>query len=58
MVKDIHTIEEAFITSASRGVLPVTIIDAKKVGSGVPGPITRKISAAFEHKLQSELEMI
>jgi D-alanine transaminase len=41
---------EAFITSASGGVLPVVSIDGKKIGSGVPGPITQKL-----HRLYSRL---
>jgi branched-chain amino acid aminotransferase len=58
LAKEIHEIDEAFITSASRGVLPVSVIDTKKVGLGIPGPITRKISLAFNQKLQSDLELI
>ncbi len=33
--------DEAFLTSATRGVLPVTTIDGQPVGDGVPGPVTR-----------------
>jgi branched-chain amino acid aminotransferase len=39
---------EAFITSATRGVLPVTVIDGQPVGGGVPGPITRRLMALYE----------
>ena len=34
---------EAFITSVSRGVLPVTALDGQAVGDGKPGPITREL---------------
>jgi len=40
--------DEAFITSATRGVLPVTTIDGKPVGAGVPGPITRRLMALYD----------
>jgi len=40
--------EEAFITSATRGVLPVTTVDEKPVASGLPGPVTRKLMALYD----------
>jgi branched-chain amino acid aminotransferase len=39
--------DEAFLTSAARGVLPVTRIDGKPVGTGVPGPVTRRLRALY-----------
>ncbi len=41
-------ISEAFITSVSREILPVTMIDGHKVGAGTPGPLTRALIAAFD----------
>jgi branched-chain amino acid aminotransferase len=35
--------DEVFLTSATRGVLPVTQIDDRPVGGGAPGPITRRL---------------
>jgi len=40
--------EEAFITSATRGVLPVTTIDEKPVAGGTPGPVTRKLIGLYD----------
>lgn len=40
--------DEVFITSATRGVLPVTTIDEKPVGSGVPGPVTKRLVALYD----------
>ena len=40
--------DEAFITSATRGVLPVTTVDEKPVGSGLPGPVTRRLMALYD----------
>ena len=40
--------EEAFLTSATRGVLPVTTIDGRPVGAGVPGPVTRRLMALYD----------
>jgi branched-chain amino acid aminotransferase len=45
---ELRAAEEAFITSATRGVLPVTRIDGEAVGQGVPGPVTRKLMALYD----------
>jgi branched-chain amino acid aminotransferase len=39
--------DEVFLTSAARGVLPVTRVDGKPVGAGVPGPVTRRLRALY-----------
>lgn len=46
---------EAFLTSSSRGVVPVVRIDARSVGSGEPGPVTREISRRYDARA-AELE--
>jgi len=40
--------EECFITSTSRHILPVTMVDGQPVGAGVVGPVTRRLTALFE----------
>jgi D-alanine transaminase len=40
--------EEILLCFASRGVLPVTRLDGAMVGSGRPGPVWRRLYAAFE----------
>lgn len=35
--------QEAFVTSATQFVMPVTEIDGQKVGPGVAGPVTRRL---------------
>lgn len=39
---------EAFLSSASRGVLPVVAIGDEQVGMGRPGAVTRRLMAAYE----------
>ncbi|GAP06372.1 branched-chain amino acid aminotransferase [Anaerolinea thermolimosa] len=51
-------LDEAFITSVSRGVLPVVEIDGLIIGNGRPGEMTRKIIQAFEQKIYSLAEEI
>lgn len=40
---EIRNAAEAFITSTTKGVLPVTEIDGVPVGDGRPGPVTRHL---------------
>lgn len=57
-VGDINCIQEAFITSASRGVLSVTSIDNQVVFEGKPGQITRMVVKKFEQRINQLLEEI
>jgi branched-chain amino acid aminotransferase len=47
---------EAFLTSTSRGVLPVVRIDDVKIGSGRPGRITAELRTRFEQIVERETE--
>jgi branched-chain amino acid aminotransferase len=38
---------EAFLTSSVRGLVPIVRVDDKQVGSGRPGPITRRLMHAY-----------
>ncbi len=38
---------ELFITSTAREILPATRLGERPVGAGVPGPVTRRLHAAF-----------
>jgi branched-subunit amino acid aminotransferase/4-amino-4-deoxychorismate lyase len=55
---DLPHLEEAFITSASREVLPVVDIDGAPVGDGRPGPHTRAIMEAFAALIRREAETL
>ncbi len=57
-ISDADKIDEAFITSASRSILPVTVIDNKPVGDGKVGTITKQLVAAFRQRLLDEIELI
>ena len=49
---------EAFITSSSRGIVPVVRIDDLTVGQGSPGPVTRELMAAYESYVLERAERI
>jgi branched-chain amino acid aminotransferase len=55
---NINTIEEAFITSSSRGVLPVVQIDDHVIDAGVPGPMTLQLHQQYLQRIEDELEEI
>jgi D-alanine transaminase len=44
---EMNSAAEAFITSTSANILPVVKIDGKAVGSGKPGPVTRKLQELY-----------
>jgi branched-chain amino acid aminotransferase len=51
-------LSEAFITSVSRGVLPITRIDQQIIGDGNPGEVTSKIHAAYLRWVEDHLETL
>jgi len=46
-VAEAHAAREAFLTSASQTVLPVTRIDGRTIGNGAPGPVATALRRAF-----------
>jgi branched-chain amino acid aminotransferase len=44
---ELRAADEVFITSAARGVLPVTTVDGRPVASGRPGPVTRRLMESY-----------
>jgi branched-chain amino acid aminotransferase len=44
---DLRSASEVFITSTAGGVMPVTAVDRKPVGSGRPGPLSLQISRRY-----------
>jgi D-alanine transaminase len=49
-----HAAREAFISSASGGVLPVVRIDGRPVGDGKPGPTTLRIHSLYREHAAEE----
>src|SRR5262245_56014848 len=46
--------DEVFLSSSVRGVIPVTRIDGRPVGSGRPGPVTTRVHRLFERAADDE----
>lgn len=53
-LEDIKHCKEAFITSSTKNVLPVTEIDGRAIGRGTAGEITSQLAAQFR-KLTNEV---
>ena len=41
--EDLRRADEVLITSTAGGIMPVTVVDGKPVGAGVPGPLTARL---------------
>jgi len=44
---DLYEADEAFLTSSIREVMPVVSADGRKIGAGVPGPLTKRLHRAY-----------
>lgn len=51
----LYEADEAFISSSIKEVFPITRVDGRKIGTGKPGPITRKLAAAFRRRIEAVL---
>jgi len=52
------TVKEVFITSSSRGIVPVIQIDEVKIGQGIPGKITKMLMLAYDEYVSKHAEKI
>ena len=49
-------ISEAFLTSSSRGIIPIVQIDGEAIGEGSPGPHTLALQEDYDRRAQALLE--
>jgi branched-chain amino acid aminotransferase len=45
---ELYLAEEAFYCGTGQEIMPITGFDGRAIGDGTPGPITRKLQAAFD----------
>ncbi|HEU0296623.1 MAG TPA: aminotransferase class IV [Anaerolineales bacterium] len=57
-LSQLPVVQEAFITSSSRGIVPVIQIDNVMVGRGRVGPVTRQLMLAYEKDVLKNSEPI
>jgi branched-chain amino acid aminotransferase len=44
---DVYIADECFLTGSAAEIVPVTKVDSRKIGDGLPGPITRRLLDRF-----------
>ncbi|KLU59927.1 D-alanine aminotransferase [Peptococcaceae bacterium CEB3] len=47
LLRDLRQADEVFLTSTTMELLPVTLLDEARIGTGVAGPVTRSLYQAF-----------
>lgn len=57
-VRDLPQVDEAFITSSSRGIVPVVEIDGVPIGAGVPGDVVKALRRAYNAWVDAHLEAL
>jgi len=50
---EVETADELLLSAATREVLPITRLDGHPVGNGRPGPIYRRLTAAYDAAIES-----
>jgi branched-chain amino acid aminotransferase len=50
----LYIADELFVCGTAAEVIPVTEVDFRTIGSGLPGPITRKVQQAFHSVVQGK----
>ncbi|HID05653.1 MAG TPA: branched-chain-amino-acid transaminase [Armatimonadetes bacterium] len=53
-IHDLYVADECFFTGTGAEIVPVVRVDERTIGSGKPGPITRKLIRAFRELTQRE----
>ena len=47
-LEELISAEEAFITSSTRGVIPLVAVDGREIGNGKPGPTAPELARRFQ----------
>jgi branched-chain amino acid aminotransferase len=50
---DLYSADEAFLTSTTRELVPIVDVDDRRIGTGKPGPVTKKLLEEFRRRAQS-----
>jgi branched-chain amino acid aminotransferase len=53
---DLPDTSEAFMSSSSRGILPVVAVDDMRIGTGKPGIVTMELLSAYDGWVEEHLE--
>ena len=53
---DLYTADEAFLTGTAAEVVPIRTVDDRVIGTGDPGPVTRKVQEVYFAAVKGEME--
>ena len=53
---DLYIADEAFLTGTAAEVVPIRSVDDRPVGTGEPGPVTRKVQEVFFATIKGEVD--
>ncbi|MDD5428497.1 MAG: branched-chain-amino-acid transaminase [Candidatus Omnitrophica bacterium] len=53
-MEDVYGADEVFLTGTAAEIIPVVVVDKKKIDGGKPGPVTAKLTAAFRELTRSD----
>ena len=53
-IKRLRGAGEAFLTSTTRGIIPLVALDDRPIGGGAPGPGTVRLARILERHVTSE----
>ena len=51
--EDLFGADECFLTSTTKELVPIVQVDTRKIGAGVPGPVTKKLLEGYRKKAWS-----
>lgn len=54
-LEELLSSDEAFLTATTREVVPLVVVDGHTVGEGAPGPLTRRLHAAYRRAVADEV---
>ena len=50
---DLYNADEIFLCSTAGGIFPITEVDGRSIGTGLPGPMTARINELYMALLKS-----
>ena len=53
-VAEVGSIDEAFLTSSTRGLVPIVDVAGTRIGGGSPGPLTARLRRAYDELAERE----
>ena len=51
---DVYSADEVFLTGTTREVMPIVQVDDRKIGAGIPGPVTKALHQTFRKMAGAE----